>query len=85
MHKAAKKNGHILDLGGQILGTNLEQKEYWTGMTGSSSLCLLSYYTLDEPWELVWHLGDISPSLRNKRKKEMKKKTRHCPTQNVVR
>lgn len=68
-----KSSSHILDLGGQILCTNLEQKEYWMGMTGSSSLCLLSYYTLAEPWELVWHLGDISPSLRRKKKRNEKK------------
>lgn len=52
--------------------TNLEQKEYWMGMTGSSFLRLLSYYTLAEPWELVWHSGDILPSLRRE-KREMKK------------
>lgn len=54
-----KSSSHILDLGGQILCTNLEQKEYWMDMTGSSSLFLLSYYTLAEPWEQAWHLGDI--------------------------
>lgn len=53
----------------QIFCTNLERKGYWRGMIGSSSLFLLSYYTLVEPWELVWHLGDISPSLRTKEEK----------------
>lgn len=79
-----KSSSHILE--GQILCTNLEQKEYCMGMIGSRSLCLLSYYTLAEPWELVLHSGDISPSLRRKKKKEREKwkKIRHCSTQNPV-
>lgn len=78
-----KSPSHTLDIRGQILCTNLEQKEYWMGTTGSSSLCLLSYCTLAEPWELVWHLGDISPSLRRKKIKKCKT-IRCCPTQNLV-
>lgn len=72
-----KSSSHILDLEAQTFYTNLEQKVYWMGMTGSSFLCLLSYYTLAEPWELVWHSGDISPPL--KREKTEKKKNQTLP------